>query len=114
MPSLNDEVRLRHLRDAAHKAVVSSDGKTRADLDRDELLRLALTKPVEIVGEAAKQISETTRSEFPLVPWSAVSRMRDRLIHHYFDIDLDILWATVREDMPALLEEITEQPDHPP
>lgn len=99
-----DLVRLRHLRDAAEKAIEFSAGKTRQSLDDDELLRLGLTKLVEIVGEAAKQVSEPTRSTHPEVPWPAAARMRDRLIHHYFDIDRDILWATVSEDSPQLLK----------
>ena len=59
---------------------------------------------VEIVGEAAKQVSEPTRAQHAAVPWSAAARMRDRLIHHYFDIDLDILWVTVSQDLPELLK----------
>ncbi len=100
----DDLIRLRHLRDAAEKAVEFSAGKTRMSLDDDELLRLGLTKLVEIVGEAAKQVSETTRAMSPDVPWSAAARMRDRLIHHYFDIDVDILWMTIAEDLPRLLK----------
>ena len=99
----DDVIRLRHLREAAEKAIDFSSDRTRQSLDDDELLRLGLTKLVEIVGEAAKQVSEPTRSAHPEVPWSAAARMRDRLIHHYFDIDLDILWVTVTEDLPELL-----------
>ncbi len=100
---LNDEVRVRHLVEAASKAVSYAAGRSRADLDDDELLRLALTKLVEIVGEAAKHISDDLRKSRPEVPWSAASRMRDRLIHHYFDINLDVLWSTVTDDLPRLL-----------
>jgi uncharacterized protein with HEPN domain len=103
-----DLVRLRHLSEAAAKAVAFSRGKTCRSLEDDELLRLGLTKLVEIVGEAAKQISATTRAAHPDVPWSAAARMRDRLIHHYFDIDLDILWMTVTEDLPRLLEALPQ------
>ncbi len=71
------------------------------------MLRLALTKLVEIVGEAAKQISSVTRADHPEVPWSAAARMRDRLVHHYFDIDLEILWRTVTEDLPNLVDTIS-------
>lgn len=99
----DDVIRLRHLREAAEKAIDFSSERTRQSLDDDELLRLGLTKLVEIVGEAAKQVSEPTRTAHPEVPWSAAARMRDRLIHHYFDIDLDILWVTVTEDLPDLL-----------
>ena len=98
-----DEVRLRHLIEAAQKAIAYSDGRTRSDLDTDELLRLALTKLVEIVGEAAKLVGADTRSLHPEVPWSSAARMRDRLVHHYFDIDLDVLWATITDDLPGLL-----------
>jgi uncharacterized protein with HEPN domain len=101
-----DLVRIRHLQEAAQKAIDFSQGKTRQSLDEDELLRLALTKLIEIVGEAAKQVTEVTRQGHPSVPWSAAARMRDRLIHHYFDIDLDVLWATVTEDLPRLLSEL--------
>lgn len=78
----DDEVRLRHLIDAARTATGFVDGRERGDLDADEMLRLALTKLVEIVGEAAKQISPSGRAEFPDVPWSAAARTRDRLVHH--------------------------------
>lgn len=98
-----DAIRLQHLVDAASKAVEFAQGRKRADLDHDEMLRLALTKLVEIVGEAAKQTSGAARAEHPEVPWSAAARMRDRLIHHYFDINLDVLWARITEDLPVLL-----------
>jgi len=98
-----DDVRLRHLVDAAERAVQFTAGRSRSDLDTDEMLTLALTKLVEIVGEAAKQVSAETQDAYPAVPWSAAARMRDRLVHHYFDIDLDVLWSTVQDDLPALL-----------
>jgi len=100
---LDDDVRLRHLIEAAEKAVAYAAPHDRPVLDDDEILRPALTKLVEIVGEAAKQVSDATRLEHPEVPWSAAARMRDRLVHHYFDINLDVLWTTVTVDLPALL-----------
>ena len=90
----DDEVRIRHLIDAAETAVRLTTDRSRADLDTDEMLALALTKLIEIVGEAAKQVTVETRNASPAVPWSAAARMRDRLVHHYFDIDLDVLWST--------------------
>jgi uncharacterized protein with HEPN domain len=62
-----------------------------------------LTKLVEIVGEAAKSISITGRASLPDIPWRAAARMRDRLVHHYFDINLDVLWQTITEDLPQML-----------
>jgi uncharacterized protein with HEPN domain len=109
----DDRVRLRHLREAATKAIGYSEGKRRSDLDHDELLRLALTKLVEIVGEAAKSVSAQGRTGMPQVPWRAAARMRDRLVHHYFDINLDILWQTITDDLPQLLAALPseDEPD---
>lgn len=94
-------------------AVRYAVGRSRVDLETDDLLRLGLTKLVEIVGEAAKQVTEATRALHPSVPWSAAARMRDRLVHHYFDIDLDVLWSTVTEDLPALLSLVQRSVDPP-
>ena len=107
-PSMSrpDDTRIRHMVEAAEKAVAFSSGRTRADLDTDEMLRFALVKLVEIVGEAAKQVTDETRKEHPRVAWAESARMRDRLVHHYFDINLDVLWSTVAEDLPALLRSL--------
>ncbi|MDQ2883566.1 MAG: DUF86 domain-containing protein [Actinomycetota bacterium] len=98
-----DTARLAHIRDATEQALTFVAGRPRPDLDSDPMLSLALTKLVEIIGEAAKQVSPETRARFPGIPWSDAARTRDRLIHHYFDIDLDVLWQTVTVDLPLLL-----------
>ncbi|MEZ5237764.1 MAG: HepT-like ribonuclease domain-containing protein [Microthrixaceae bacterium] len=96
--------------DAAETAERFVEGRGRGDLDTDEMLRLALTKLVEIVGEAAKQVTEEGRAEMPGVPWSAAARTRDRLVTTASLLDLDVLWVTVTEDLPMLLR-ILESPD---
>ena len=98
-------MRLNHLVDAAAKAIAYSKDKRRADLDDDELLRLALTRLVEIVGEAAKHISPELRAAHPGTPWAVAARMRDRLVHHY----LDIFWPTPTEDLPQLRRALTSE-----
>ena len=77
--------------------------RTRSDLDSDRQLVLALVKDIEIVGEAAARITETTRRSLPEMPWDRIVAMRNRLVHAYFDINLDIVWKTVQEDLPALI-----------
>ncbi|HEV8559201.1 MAG TPA: HepT-like ribonuclease domain-containing protein [Actinophytocola sp.] len=110
MPRLDDAIRIQYLIAAAEKAAAFAAGRDRAALDEHELLRLGLVKLVEIIGEAAKQVSEPTRLAHPAVPWSAAARMRDRLVHHYFDINLDVLWATVTVELPKLLD-LVPRPD---
>ena len=99
----DDEIRLRHMLDAAREAVAFVRRRTRGDLDYDRQLVLALVKGVEIVGEAATQVSEPTRQRLPEIPWERIVGMRNRLVHAYFDINLDIVWETVQADMPKLI-----------
>jgi uncharacterized protein with HEPN domain len=63
-----------------------------------------MVKAVEIIGEAAYQVSQTTREQLPEIPWKDIIGMRHRMVHAYFDINLDILWRTVQDDIPPLLE----------
>lgn len=64
---------------------------------------VALTRCLEILGEAASRLSAETRLRFPEIPWMQMVSMRNRLIHAYFDVDLDIVWTTVFEDLPPIL-----------
>ena len=102
----HDEVRLRHMIEAAREAVSFIHGRVRGDLDSDRQLLLSLVKDIEIVGEAAAQISESTRSELANVPWPRIVAMRNRLVHAYFSINIDIVWKTVQEDLPTLIDQL--------
>ena len=88
MPS-SDVVRLRHMREAAAKAMEMAAGRERADLSSNEMLAMALTRCLEILGEAASKISPEARVRFRLVPFAKMIVMRNHLIHAYFDINLD-------------------------
>jgi len=90
--------------DHAREAVAMCAGRRREDLDSDRMLELALTRLVEIVGEAAGRTPEPFRAEHPSVPWREAIGMRNRLIHGYDAVDLDVLWNTVRVDFPPLIE----------
>ena len=99
----DDTVRLRHILDAAREALSFARGRSRADLDSDRQLVLSLVKEVEIIGEAAYQLSNETKASLPDMPWEDIIGMRHRLVHAYFDINLDIVWRTVEEDLPEML-----------
>lgn len=70
------------------------------------MLVLALIKCVEIIGEAANKVSEECRQELQGIPWADIVGMRHRLIHGYFDINLDIVWRTVKQELPELISEL--------
>ena len=102
----DDEVRLRHMLDAVVEALEFIEGRKREDLNENRMLSHALVRLLEIVGEAATGVSDEFRKMHPHLPWKQMIGMRNRLIHGYFDMDLDILWQTVVSDLPALKEQL--------
>ena len=92
--------------DASKEVLTFAQGKGREDLDMDRKLALALIKSIEIVGEAASRISQGCREEIAIIPWASIITMRNRLIHAYFEVDLDVLWKTVTEDIPPLVTQL--------
>ena len=110
----DEGARLRHMLDASREAVGFAKGKSRADLHADRGLQLILTRLLEIVGEAANKVPQTTRDLYPEIPWSAAIAVRNRLIHGYEDVDLDIVWQTVEEDLPRLIASLEKAIDSEP
>ena len=102
----DDRLRLRHMLETARKAAVFIEGRRREDLDSDEILALALVRPLEILGEAAKGVSDEFRRKHSQIPWRLIVGTRDRLTHGYYDVNLDIVWNIVTADLPPLIAEL--------
>jgi len=102
----DDLIRIRHMLDAALEAIEFMTNRSREELDSDRKLALAVVKLIEIIGEAAYQITEATRQRYPDIPWIDIVGMRHRLVHGYYDIDLDIVWSTVHNNLPPLVEQL--------
>jgi len=79
---------------------------SRPEFDEDDRLLSACCYQIAVIGEAVKRVSPATRGRHPEVPWKDIAGMRDRLIHGYDSVDLDELWKTATEDIPALLEQV--------
>ncbi len=103
MPRDRDRVRLLHMFEHAKEAIQLIEGRSRRDLDTDRLLSLALVRLLEIVGEAAAKVSPDARAKYPAIPWSEIVGLRNRLIHGYDSVDLDVLWRIIEDDLPALV-----------
>jgi uncharacterized protein with HEPN domain len=101
-------IRLRHMLDAAREASGFIEGRKRDDLGTDRMLALALVRSVEIIGEAGATVTLEAQAELPTVPWREIVGMRNRLIHAYFDVYQDILWNTVKGDLPPLISMLEE------
>jgi uncharacterized protein with HEPN domain len=94
--------------DSAEEAIEFAAGKSRKDFDDNRKLLLAIIKSIEIIGEAASQISEARKAENDNIPWKDIIGMRNRLSHGYFDVNLDIVWQTVKTDLPDLIKALKE------
>jgi uncharacterized protein with HEPN domain len=92
--------------DAAREAIAFTQNQTRAMLDSDRMLTLSLVKSIEIIGEAAARVSRECQERYPAIPWASIIAMRNRLIHAYFDVDLDRVWDTITTDLPPLIAEL--------
>jgi uncharacterized protein with HEPN domain len=103
MTAKDDITRIRHMLDFARKAVQFNKGRSRADLDTNEMLAMATIHLVEMLGEASRSVSEALRKKYPEIPWEQISGTRNRLAHGYIDIDLDIIWTIVTRDLPPLI-----------
>ena len=83
------------------------------DMDRESFLsdhktQLAVIRCLEVMGEAVKRLSEDVQKAYPDIPWSKIAGMRDILIHAYGSVNLDEVWGTVKQDIPALISSLEE------
>jgi len=102
----DDIIRVRHMLDFARKAVQFNKGKSRADLDSNEMLAMATIHLIELIGEASRTISAELHHQYPEIPWDLISGTRNRLIHGYIDVDLDVVWTIVTKDLPLLIVQL--------
>ncbi|NCO96422.1 MAG: DUF86 domain-containing protein [Armatimonadetes bacterium] len=94
--------------DYAREGIGFAQGKYRQDLDSDRKLAYALTHVIEIIGEAANQAPADERDKHPEIPWADIIGMRHKLIHGYNLVDLEIVWRTAQEDLPALVRQLEQ------
>jgi uncharacterized protein with HEPN domain len=107
MPHRDPAVPLRHMLDHAREAVEMIRGKSRADLNTDRKLNLALVRLLEVIGEAAARVRKQDHDLHRGVPWAEIVSLRNRLIHGYDEVDFDILWAIVTKDLPPLVNSLS-------
>jgi len=110
--SPEDFIRMRHMLDSAREAVALIKNKSRQDLDTERVLSLALVRLLEVVGEAASRVSQATRRELSDIPWTQIVSLRNRLIHGYDAVDMDVLWEILTDDLPELIDQLARIPHH--
>ena len=104
MTRRNEQSALAQMLDFAQRLLRITSGRSRRDLEEDELLQLAVERMLEKLGEASRRVPDEVRSAHGDIPWQRIAGMRNRLIHVYDDIDYEIIWDTVQTDLPTLIE----------
>lgn len=109
----NDQVYLEHILEAISKIENFVHGLAKFEFDRNVLIQDAVIRNFEIIGEATKKISKQFTQSHPEIPWQDMAGIRDKLIHDYLDVDLDVLWKTIEVDLPLLKEMISTGTNEP-
>lgn len=103
MKQSDNLTRLQHMLAYSEQAIAITRNKARIDLEEDETISLAVTRLLEIIGEASSHIEEQVKTKYPEIDWKEIYGIRNRLAHGYFDVDLDIIWQIIKEDLPNLV-----------
>ena len=104
----NDKAYLRHIADAISDIKRFMKNVTKEEFLENKEKQYAVLRALEIIGEATKNVSKEITAKHPEVNWSDIAGMRDRLIHQYFGVNLDLVWATVKKNLPELEDQISE------
>ena len=99
----DDRIRVGHMIEAGDSIRQFMSGRDRTALDTDRMLLFAVVRAIEVIGEAASKVSQEARDAAKAIPWRSIIGMRNRIVHAYWDIDTEIVWKTVTEEIPALL-----------
>lgn len=91
---------------AAQRARTHARGLTFAEFTRSHLHLSAVQWELTVIGEASARVSPDTKDSHPEIPWAQMTGMRNRIVHRYFAVDLDIVWSVVREDLPVLIDRV--------
>ena len=106
MTEKNDLAYIRHILDSIGAIAGFSKGIDRGELVSNRMKQSAIVREIEIIGEAAKNVSEGTKSRYKSIRWKKIAGTRDKMIHHYFGVDPDIVLAIIRKDLPELKKEM--------
>ncbi|MBI4155411.1 DUF86 domain-containing protein [Candidatus Woesearchaeota archaeon] len=97
---------IRHILEAIGNIESFSRGISREKFDKDKLIQSAIIRQIEVIGEAVKNVPVDFTNKHPNIEWKKIAGTRDKIIHHYFGIDLDTVWDVIEKDLPKLKKDI--------
>ena len=97
---------IKHILESIKNIESFSQGLSKNKFEKDRLKQSAIIREIEIIGEAVKNLPIEFTVKYPYVEWSKIAGTRDKIIHHYFGIDSDIIWDIIKHDLPDLKKEI--------
>ena len=103
----NDQLYIGHILDSIERIREYVAGRGRADFLEDRMLQDAVVRQLEIIGEASRRLSDEFKRSHPEVPWRDITAMRNRIVHDYLNVSLEIVWYVVEEDLPTLHAQLT-------
>ncbi|GAB3692574.1 DUF86 domain-containing protein [Spirosoma flavus] len=109
---ISEQVRVQHMLNAVTEIQEFVENTVYEDYILDRKLQLALTRLIEIIGEASNHVSEDTKSRFTDIEWRVLTGIRNVIVHEYFGIDYDIIWAVIQQDMPLLRAKLEHLLEH--
>ena len=104
----NENIFLKHIIDEINFIIKHTRDIDFKNLIENELLKRAIVRSLEIIGEAVKKLDENFRNKHNKIEWKKIAGFRDKLIHHYFGIDWDIVWDVIKNKIPELNRNIKE------
>src|SRR3989344_8100226 len=99
---MKPNIRILHIRDAIERIQKATENASYLDLSHNDVLLRAVVYDVMVIGEATKNVPEDLKTNYSNIPWKDVSGTRDKLVHDYFDIDADIIWNIISQELPKL------------
>lgn len=105
---LKDKMRLEHIMEAIDRLQKHAGSLSREELELDVLRYYGIVKNIEIIGEAARMLSDDFKNAHPDVPWLSISNMWNFLVHEYFQVDSDTVWAVIHSDIVELKTNIVQ------
>lgn len=102
----DDSIYIEHILESINKIQRYVQDISKEEFINNDLLQDAVIRNFEIIGEASKKISPDLKLSYSMIPWREIAGMRDKLIHDYFGVDIEMIWITINEDLPTLLLQI--------